>query len=75
MKNGVRSRDAMGGELPSEAPRHEGPYPREGRNDDPHAWDWPIVCGHLWYVQSGWQEDGAGLASLGGEIAAKLAAK
>ncbi len=40
--------------------------------DDPHAWDWAIVCGHLWYVQSGWQEQGEKLYSLAGEVGRKL---
>jgi hypothetical protein len=40
--------------------------------DDPHAWDWPILCGHLWYVQSGWQEHSEKLYSLAGEVARKL---
>ena len=43
--------------------------------DDPHAWDWAIVCGHLWYVQSGWQEQGEKLYSLAGEVARKLEGK
>jgi hypothetical protein len=43
--------------------------------DDPHAWGWPVLNGHLWYVQSGWQERSEKLYSLAGEIARKLDAK
>ncbi len=43
--------------------------------DDPHAWRGPVLNGHLWYVQSLWQERGEKLYSLAGEIAKKLDVK
>lgn len=43
--------------------------------DDPHAWGWPVLNGHLWYIQSGWQGRGERLYSFAGMIARKLEGK
>jgi hypothetical protein len=43
--------------------------------DDPHAWRGPALNGHLWYVQSLWQERGEKLYNLAAEIARKVEGK
>jgi len=43
--------------------------------DDPCAYDWPVLNGHLWLVQSGWQQRSEKLYSFAGQVAAKLAEK
>ena len=43
--------------------------------DDPWAWGWPVLNGHLWYLQSGWQKRSEKLYAFAGEIAGKLEGK
>ena len=43
--------------------------------DDPHAWGWAVLNGHLWLVQSGWQERGERIYSFAGQIARKVEGK
>jgi hypothetical protein len=45
------------------------------QHDDAIAFDWPVVNGHLWFVQSGWQERSEKLYSFAGEITRKLEGK
>jgi hypothetical protein len=43
--------------------------------DDPWAHGWQVLNGHLWLVQSGWQERSEKLYSFAGEVARKLEGK
>jgi len=43
--------------------------------DGPWAWGWPVLNGHLWYLQSGWQNRSEKLYAFAGEIARRLEGK